>query len=203
MNELTVQQLADAYQDYFSIEHCISINAKAISGALPDKAALAAAIPPAFLLASDAGGLNPSAMRSLHRLGDLAEELANYLQQQARKIDMLLHYVLRQQDDAAQRFVTQSYGGSGCCYLADNPLQPLQIVELKLFLDNNDGAVFCYGQVLSCEPQAEKWQIKVVFACIRDEDRELIVRASLHQQSRLLKQKAEQKAEQRQHTTPG
>lgn len=202
MSELTVQQLADAYQDYFSVEHGISINVKPVTGPLPDQASLAAAIPPAFLLASDAGSLNTSALRSLHRLGDMAEELANYLQQQARKIDLLLHYVLRQQDDTTQRFVSQSYGGSGCCYLADAPLDVLQIVELKLFLDNNDGAVFCYGQVLHCEPQAEKWQIKVVFACIRDEDRELIVRASLHQQSRLLKQHAEQKAGQRQNNTP-
>ena len=196
MSELTLQQLLAAYQDYFSVEHSISLNVKVVDGPLPTEAELAGAIPPAFLLASDVNSLNSSALRSLNRLGELAEELANYLQQQARKVDLLLHYVLQQQDDPAKRFVTQSYSGSGCCYLSDTPLSPLQVVEIKLFLANNDGAVFCYGQVVSCEQLAQKWQIKLVFSCIREEDRELIVRASLHQQSRLLKQKAEQRQQQ-------
>jgi hypothetical protein len=196
MSELTLQQLAEAYQDYFSVEHSISVNVKAIDGALPTQATLAAAIPPPFLLASDVNSLNSSALRSLNRLGELAEELANYLHQQAKKVDLLLHYVLQQQDETTQRYKTQSYSGSGCCYLADTALAPLQVVEIKLFLSNNDGAVFCYGQVLSCEQTDDKWQTKLVFSCIRDEDRELIVRASLHQQSRLLKQKAEQRQQQ-------
>jgi len=198
MSELTLQQLAETYQDYFSVEHGISLNVRPLDCPLPSTDELAAAIPAPFLMASDVNSLNSSALRSLNRLGELAEELVNYLQQQARKIDLLLHYVLRQQDDESTRYITQSYSGSGCCYLADSALSLLQVVEVKLFLDNNDGAVFCYGQVLSCEQVAEKWQVKVVFSCIREEDRELIVRASLHQQSKLLKQKAEQR---QQHTS--
>lgn len=196
MSELTLEQLADAYQDYFSVEHSISLNVRPVPGPLPDEAALLNAIPPPFLLAGEANSLNSSALRSLNRLGELAEELANYLQQQARKIDLLLHYVLRQQDNDTHRYAGLSYGGSGCSYLADNPLQLLQVVEIKLFLDNNDGAVFCYGQVLSCEPKQDKWQITLVFSRIREEDRELIVRASLHQQSRLLKKNAQRRQQQ-------
>ncbi|KUM53657.1 PilZ domain-containing protein [Rheinheimera sp. EpRS3] len=196
MSDFTLQQLDDAYQDYFSIEHAISINARPLDIALPDAAALQNAIPAPFLMASEASNLNNSALRSLNRLGELAEELALYLQQQARKIDLLLQYVLQQQDSNSQRYSTLSYGGSGCSFLADIALQPMQVLELKIFLDNNDGAVFCYGQVLSSEPADGQWQIKVVFNRIREEDRELIVRASLHQQSRLLKQKAEQRQRQ-------
>ncbi len=198
MSELTLEQLADAYQDYFSVEHSISLNIRPIPGPLPDEAALLNAIPPPFLLASEANSLNSSALRSLNRLGELAEELANYLQQQARKIDLLLHYVLRQQDNDTHRYTSLSYGGSGCSYLADSPMDTLQVVEIKLFLDNNDGAVFCYGQVLSCQPQQDKWQVTLVFSRIREEDRELIVRASLHQQSRLLKQHAQRRQQQTQ-----
>ena len=196
MSELTLEQLAQAYQDYFSVEHAISINARAVDGPLPSVQQLADAIPAPFLLASDSHSLNTSALRSLNRLGELAEELANYLHIQARKVDLLLHYVLTQQDDAKDRYTTQSYSGSGCCFLADTPFAPLQVLELKLFLANNDGAVFCYGQVISAEPLQQQWQIKVVLSCIREEDQELIVRASLHQQSRLLKQRAEQRQQQ-------
>ncbi len=193
MSELTIQQLAEAYQDYFSVEHSISINVRPVDGPLPDQQALLCAIPAPFLLASDVNSLNSSALRSLNRLGELADELANYLQQQARKIDLLLHYVLRQQDDACSRYTTVSFGGSGCSFVCNSTLSPLQVVEIKLFLDNNDGAVFCYGQVLSCQPDGNGYLVQLVFASIREEDRELLVRASLHQQSRLLKQKAERR----------
>ncbi|CAM3841183.1 PilZ domain-containing protein [Rheinheimera salexigens] len=193
MSELTLAELDTRYQDYFSVEHRININIQPITEALPDIAQLENAIPEAFLLSSQSSELNMSALRSLNRLGELAEELANYLQQQAKKMDLLLQYVLRQQDIAEQRFYSLHYGGSGCCYLAQSPLPVLQAVEIRLFLPNNEGAVFCFGQVLSCQQVADNWQIKVVFTRIREQDRELIVRASLHQQSKLLKQHAEQR----------
>lgn len=196
MSELTLQQLTDAYQDYFSVEHSININVRALTGDLPSDAELEQAIPQPFMLASEVSSLNTPALRSLNRLGELAEELANYLQYQARKVDLLLHYVLQQQDQPGERYTTQSYSGSGCCFLADKTFEPLQTVEIKLFLANNDGAVFCYGQVISCEATNNLFQIKVVFSRMREEDRELLVRASLHQQSRLLKQKAEQRQQQ-------
>jgi hypothetical protein len=193
MSELTLAELETRYQDYFSVKHSISINVQPMTEAVPDSARLQDYIPEAFLLSSQSSELNMSALRSLNRLGELAEELANYLQQQAKKMDLLLQYVLRQQDIAEQRFSSLSYGGSGCCYEAPSPLPALQAVEIKLFLPNNEGAVFCFGQVLSCEQLAESWQIKVVFTRIREQDRELIVRASLHQQSKLLKQQAQQR----------
>ncbi|MGI5309721.1 PilZ domain-containing protein [Rheinheimera sp. WS51] len=193
MSELTLTELETRYHDYFSVEHCININIKPLPGTLPDLAQLDEHIPEAFLLSSQSSELNMSALRSLNRLGELAEELANYLKQQAKKMDLLLQYVLRQQDIAEQRFYSLSYGGSGCSYQADAPLQPLQPVEIRLFLPNNEGAIFCFGQVVSCQKQANNWQINVVFTRIREQDRELIVRASLHQQSKLLKQQAQQR----------
>ncbi|WNO61204.1 PilZ domain-containing protein [Rheinheimera sp. MMS21-TC3] len=193
MSKLTLAELDARYQDYFSVEHQININIRPMLTALPTMEQLQDHIPEAFLLSSQSSDLNMSALRSLNKLGELATELAHYLQQQAQKIDLLLHYVLRQQDIAEQRFYSVSYGGSGCCYHADSPIEVEQALEVKLFLSNNEGAVFCYGQVLSCQKIAQTWQIKVVFTRIREQDRELIVRASLHQQSKLLKQQAQQR----------
>lgn len=193
MSKLSLAELDARYQDYFSVEHRININIRPMLTALPAMEQLQDYIPEAFLLSSQSSDLNMSALRSLNKLGELATELANYLQHQAHKIDLLLHYVLRQQDIAEQRFYSVSYGGSGCCYHANSPLEIEQALEIKLFLPNNEGAVFCYGQVVSCQQIADSWQIKVVFTRIREQDRELIVRASLHQQSKLLKQQAQQR----------
>lgn len=191
MSEAELQQLSELYDDYFSVEHAININVNPHPAPLPDEPTFVSLIPEPFLLATQTTSLNLSALRSLNRLGELAEELANYLQQQAKKMDLLLHYLLQQQDSADCRFITTSYGGSGCSYLAQQPVRPLDLLQLKLFFADDNGAVFCFAQVLSCEPADDKWLVKVVFVRIRDEDRELIVRASLHQQSRQLKRKAE------------
>jgi hypothetical protein len=188
-----LKSLTDAYNDYFSVVHDITVNYKVLDSCLPSEHDFIASIPEPFLLAGEMGNLNMSALRALNRIGELADELANYLQQQARKIDLLLHYVLRQQDNAEHRQYTLSYGGAGLCLQSPQPLPLLAIVELKVFLAENEGAVYCLGQVISAEQQDEGWQIKVVFRRIRDQDRELIVRASLHQQSRQLKQKAAQR----------
>lgn len=185
-----LQSLTDAYNDYFSVEHDITVNCKLFTGTLPSEQDFQASIPEPFLLAGEMGTLNMSALRSLNRIGELADELANYLQQQARKIDLLLHYVLRQQDSAEHRQFTLSYGGAGLCLQSQQSIPALALVELKVFLAENEGAVYCLGQVISTEQMGDNWQIKVVFRRIRDQDRELIVRASLHQQSRQLKQKA-------------
>ncbi|GHG66980.1 hypothetical protein GCM10010919_15310 [Alishewanella longhuensis] len=188
-----LDQLTTDFQQYFKVEHAIVINIVPKDGPLPDEATFLAAIPEPFLLAGNIGQLNLNALRSLQRLGELAEELANYLQQQAKKLDLLLHYVLQQQDTVAHRFFTKSYGGAGLSFASESPFTPLQVVEVKLFLAENAGAVYCYGQILSCEPADNGYLVNVVFQQIREEDRELLVRASLQQQARQLKLKAEQR----------
>lgn len=185
-----LDELSHAFIQFFMVEHAIAINVMPLAGELPDDKSFLAAIPEPFLLAGNLGQLNVGALRSLHRLGELAEELAHYLQQQAKKVDLLLHYVLRQQDLPEYRHTTKSYGGAGLTFFSDIPFSPLQVVEVKLFLADNTGAIFCYAQVLSSEPSAEGYQIKLVYRRIREEDQELLVRASLQQQSKQLKQKA-------------
>lgn len=191
-----LQALAAEYNDYFSVPHPIAINVRNYEQPLPNEQQFIEQIPAPFLLAGEVTQLNMSGLRSLHRLGELAEELAKYLHQQAQKIDLLLHYVLQQQDNQSERQLTLSYGGAGCCFISTLPYEPLSILQLKLFLAENEGAVFCYGQVLHAEKLTDGWQITVVFKRIRDQDRELIVRASLHQQSRQLKLKAAERQQQ-------
>jgi len=188
-----LDELTAEFQQYFKVEHSIVINILPKAGQLPSEAEFLSVIPEPFLMAGNIGQLNLNALRSLQRLGELAEELANYLQLQAKKLDLLLHYVLQQQDQSEHRYTTQSYGGAGLSYISATPLTSFDLVEVKLFLAENAGAIFCYGQILSCEAHEHGHLIKVVFKLIREEDRELLVRASLQQQARQLKLKAEQR----------
>ncbi|KKL02841.1 PilZ domain-containing protein [Rheinheimera mesophila] len=198
-------ELADEFADYFQIEHQTTVNLVPCSGPLPDQEGFLRLIPDAFKMTSELSQLNNSSIRTLNAVKELSADLAHYLQQQARKLDALTHYVLRSQDDPKQRFHTFSYGGSGVQVWMNEAVALGQIYEVKLFLDNNDGALYCLGQVIDvihrqgAQPeQPAQYLVKILFRRIRDEDRDMVVRASLHEQSKQLKRKAEQRQQQAQ-----
>ncbi len=199
-NTTIAAELADEFADYFQIEHQTTVNLVPFFDPLPDQDGFLRLIPDAFKMTSELSQFNNSSIRTFNAIKDLSSDLALYLQQQARKLDALTHYVLRSQDDPKQRFHTFSYGGSGVQVWMEQQVGAGQLYEVKLFLDNNDGALFCLGQVLevieqqsSEEEPRQKYLVKILFRRIRDEDRDMVVRASLHEQSRQLKRKAEQR----------
>lgn len=218
MDQQQLSDLQERYHDYFVVEHSIRINVRPCPEPEPDDAAFEAMIPEPFRMAGELAFLDKSALKSLNKLGELAEELANYLRVQAKKIDSMMRYILLQQDDATQRFYSTAYGGSALCYRSPTPVEPGTLLEVKLFLADNDGAVYCLARVIAAEALdasgtdaqetdaqaidaaatptsvAMQYQIKATYCRIREQDRELIVRASLHEQSRQLKRKAEQRA---------
>ncbi len=183
--------LQEQFHDYFVIAHCIHANIRPLDIALPDSDQFLKMIPEPFLMAGELAALDRSALKPLAKLGEMAEELALYLRAQASKIDIMMRYILVQQDDPQHRCFTHSYGGSALCYYSTVAVNVLQLIEVKLFLEQSDGAVYGLAQVIACEAQDDQFLIRSTWCQIRDEDRELIVRASLHQQSRQLKRKAE------------
>ena len=188
--------LKDQYNDYFIIEHDIRINVKPFSDEEPDEHGFERLIPEPFLMAGEQVMLEQSALKSLNRLGDLAEELAIYLRIQARKIDSMMRYILLMQDDPQYRCFSHSYGGSALCFDHATEFTEGQLLEVKMFLEHNDGAVFTLVRVIGVEQVGDKFRIRTTYTRLREQDRELIVRASLHQQSRQLKRKAEQRMSQ-------
>ena len=65
----------------------------------------------------------------------------------------------------------------------------MQHIELKIFLDQDNTAIYCIGEIIEVVPlnnEPEKQQYTVVFQHIREADREVLVRASLHEQSQQL-----------------
>lgn len=197
MDPKQLTTLQEQYHDYFIIEHAVAINVKQLPlAAEPDDTSFEAMIPEPFRMAGELATLDKSALKSLNKLGELAEELANYLRIQAKKIDSMMRYILVQQDDPQYRYMTHSYGGSALCYHTQTAVVVGDLLEVKLFLADNDGAVYCLARVLSTEPAADGYLVKATYTRIREQDRELIVRASLHQQSRMLKRKAELRAQQ-------
>jgi len=62
---------------------------------------------------------------------------------------------------------------------------------IKLFLENEAAAIFCIGEVVKCEKHEDVFAVSYAYSKIREEDQELLVRASLHLQTSQLRKSHE------------
>lgn len=157
------------------------------------EAELENSIPALFKLANEVNELNVNMLRPLRNLGDVAEQLSAYLQAQSRKIDLIMSHILsteQPEDDAVQ---CDSYGGGGIRITLNTDFPVGQHFRTKLFLYHEAAAIFCFTEVIAKQITDSGTQYSLIFSSIRDSDQELIVRASLHAQTRQLKKRQSEK----------
>jgi len=195
VSELSLEQKQAQFDEYFSIAHCINANVRPLSmdEIVPDEDALEDSMPYAFRIASEMAALEAQAIRPLRNLGDHAETLAEYLNHQSRKIDLMMSFVLHQQDEPEHRFKTVKLGGGGVIIDSKEAMDVGTKAELKLFLDAEAAAIFCYGEVITCEQNEDSYHIAFIFNSIREQDQELLVRASLHIQTQQLRKRSKER----------
>lgn len=181
----------EQFNEFFSIEHDFSVNINVLpESTTVDFDTFIQGMPLPFKIASDVGGIDKSALRAVQGLGNSAEVLVDFLNHQAKKIDLLIGYILSQQDEEENRYQGIKFGGGGLIFLAAQPFVLNQRLEMKIFLLKENTAVYCYGEIIDVEKTdvkdnnaTEQYTHKVVFTFIKEDDREILVRASLHQQS--------------------
>lgn len=177
---------------FFSVEHQCNVNVHLVPEheALPDEASFEQEIPLPFRLSSEVSHIDAASLRCLRNLGDASEELTEYLKMQAKKIDVILGYVLSLQDEPSERHQTTTLSAGGITYRAEEPVAAGRNIRIKLFLSSEALAVYCYGEVTQCEQQAESsYLVSVKFNRLRETDQEHLIRAALHIQTQLLKQR--------------
>jgi len=191
MSLLTLEQKLNQYHEFFAIEHDFSVNIMtANENEISTYDQFLVAMPMPFKLATDINTVDQSALRSLQGLGNSAAQLVGFLNQQSQKIDLLIGYILSQQDEVQHRYQGIEFGGGGIKFIASTAFDIGQLLELKVFLLENNCALYCYGEVIDVEGANEKFTHKVTFHFIREEDRETLVRTSLHEQSKQLQKLA-------------
>ncbi|WP_087017311.1 hypothetical protein [Thaumasiovibrio subtropicus] len=183
--------------EYFSVHSPISVNLAPLNNdaALPEEEAFLDEIPPLFRVASECIELEDAAERELQTFGkDDSQSLLKYLSVQNEKINMLLSYVLLQQNPEETRYNTETFGAGHLTVLFDsaNQWQHGQLIKVKIFLESPAAAIYCYGQVSQVE-QTEKGQIryKVNYVRIQESDRDILIRSALHLQQKILKRRAQ------------
>lgn len=197
MSEFDTSTKLAQFNEFFSIKEKFNINISLIADEHVSYQDFIDKMPMPFKMASDIMHLDQAALRPLQTLGSVAGQLVDYLNHQAQKIDLLVNYIISQQDVDQCRYQGNSFGGGGISFTNNQALKRGQLIELKIFLLNNNCAIYCCGEIIEVSEQNdEKDQTfvnKVIFHHIREVDRESLVRCSLQQQSKQLQILAEER----------
>lgn len=194
MNNETIEEKLAKYHEFFSIDHNFSINILPLeSTQVTSFEQFSANMPTPFKMASDMKSIDQSALRPLQALSGVTGQLVEFLNHQSAKIDLLIGYILSQQDDKEHRYQGIKFGGGGLLFTANKAFKLAQLLEMKVFLLNQNCAVYCYGEVIEVQQDQESYLHKVIFHFIREDDREILVRNSLHEQSKQLQVLAQQR----------
>lgn len=186
MNNEVIAKKLIKYNEFFSVEHDFSINILPIKAELASYEQFLANMPMPFKMASEISTIDQAALRPLQAVSSVASQLVDFLNHQSKKIDLLIGYILKQEDDAKHRYQGIKFGGGGLLFTSKEPFQLTQLLEMKVFLQHEGHAIYCYGEVIEIEKIENDYLHKTIFHFIQENDREILVRTSLHKQSKQL-----------------
>jgi hypothetical protein len=196
MYDITLEEKHQQFDEFFMIKSNIPVNMQILADdfVLPKIDDLHRHMPYEFQIASELSGIDTKALRPLRGLGEHAIELAEFLNHQSRKIDLMMSLILQQHSKQEQTYHSVQFGGGGIILESEGELSVGSIIELKLFLREEASAIFCFAEVIACKPADDTYHVSMIFTRIREEDQDLLVRASLHlQAANLRKRKSQEK----------
>jgi hypothetical protein len=205
----TNEQKLQQYHEFFAIEYDFTLNIMPLDESdVTTFEHFIKKMPVPFKLASEMITIDQAALRPLQALSGVTGQLVDFLNHQSKKIDLLIGYILSQQDKEEHRYQGIKFGGGGVKFTAKIAFDLGQKLEIKMFLLENNCAIYCYGEVIEIIPdelitdgslpgeviqsnksssqQGQQYQHKVIFHFISENDREVLVRTSLHEQSKQL-----------------
>ena len=187
-------QLA-AFEQYFLVEHSLDITIKQLPDnyELPTLSEFEKSLPESFLMSSELSKLSMKALLPLRGLSEHAEQLMEYLELQSKKIDLMMHHLLKQDVKSGETHQTTAFGGGGVIINTENAMTIGALVELQAFISSESAAIFSIGRVIQCEYQAGTYAVKILFERIRPDDLDIIIRGALNVQAEELKLRRQQR----------
>ncbi|WP_114766915.1 PilZ domain-containing protein [Vibrio rhodolitus] len=182
-------------QEYFTVHHQLTVNVEPLADdyTYPTFAQFEDEIPTPFLVASEFSSLDQlnDAARAELKSNDFKHVIA-LLDTQNAKLNLLLTFMLSQQDNHDYRHQTVAFGASQFSYLCNQAITEGKKVRVKLFLDHPASAIYCYGSVFSCSKTDEdsQYTVTIKYDLLRDQDQDLLIKAALYQQQKLLRQRS-------------
>lgn len=162
-----------------------------------DPEQLLAHMPQAFQLFSQANELEQQSLPLLQELEVQVKGLAQYLQLQSQKVDLVLQQQLLNDAQAQYQGQGTAFGGSNIELTLNQPLTRQQPLAIRLFFPNTPLCIYAHGEVTACQQNSvdgtNQYQIQVSFSSILASAQEQLVRTSLHIQQQQLRQRAQRR----------
>ena len=180
-------------QEYFTVHHRLTINVEPLTDdfEFPSYESFVSEIPAPFIVASEFSQLDQlSDAAKLELKNNDFKHVVQLLDTQNSKLNLLLTFMLSQQDDPQYRQVTKSFGASQLSYYAKQVISTGTKLRIKLFLEHPAAAIYCYATVDSIEEQNGDNIVTVKYDLLRDTDQDLLIKAALHQQQKILRQRS-------------
>lgn len=146
-------------------------------------------MPYAFRISANMNDIHSKSHQLLKKIGDKVNDLIDYLELQAEKIDLMMSYILQQQDSAQDQVQSVKFGGAGLIIEDERDIEIGETCIVKLFIESERAAVYTYAEAIEVNVINEKKQTSLLFTHIREEDQELLVKASLHLQTQSLRKR--------------
>lgn len=188
-----LQQKLEHFNAFYLIAHPLKLNIEPASAEQARQSIdeFVQSMPYAFRISSQMSEIEANALRPFRSMGEKFDDLVEYLQLQAKKMDLMMSYILQQQDNAEYRHTAIKFGGGGVVAAMNEAVKVGTFSTIKLFLENEAAAIFCIGEVVKCEKHEDVFAVSYAYSKIREEDQELLVRASLHLQTSQLRKSHE------------
>lgn len=184
-----VSEQLEQFNAFYLIAHPIKVNLTPASAEDAQQSIdeFEKSMPYAFRISSHMSDLESKALRPFRSMGEKFDDLVDYLQLQAQKMDLMMSYILQQQDEEQYRQTAVKFGGGGAVLSLSTEVEIGSYATLKLFLESEAAAIYCIAQVIACEAGDDGFNVSYAYVRIREEDQELLVRASLHLQTAQLR----------------
>jgi len=180
-------------QEYFTVHHALKVNIEILDHdySFPDTPLFEAEIPAPFLVANEfcqLDALNDRARQDLK--GSEFKHVLQLLEAQNSKLNLLLNFILTQQCDEHLQYSTASFGASQLTFISTHPFDNDAKLRVRLFLEHPAAAIYLYAHVIESVLLDTTYQITVMYDRLRDNDQDLLIKAALYHQQKLLRQRS-------------
>ncbi|EWH11405.1 hypothetical protein DS2_04500 [Catenovulum agarivorans DS-2] len=193
---MNLEDKRQLFEAFFTLPFEVKINLEQIEqNHAFDQQGLELEIPYPFKLASELNKIDNS-NSYMNSNQQLPNDVSRILAIQNKKIDLMLSYLLMQEDQQKHRYSTTRFGAGGLTVKSNNNWLIGDKFKLKIFMPEEACAVYCFAEIIGVIDNESDKLYEIVYSVIRDEDREVLVRMALHQQSKQLRQLALERASQ-------
>ena len=161
----------------------------------PDLDELEDEIPSSFQLVNQLQEIETEASVSLSSLQLSEPTIADYLRTLNKRLDLIGGYIAEQKFTESKNYETVSLSGNGFRVNTDKDFPVDAVVLVEMLLPNSRTGIHCYGKVVESEKADSHYSVAVTFETIRESDREAIIRHVIRQESKLIRQAKEQRAD--------